>query len=386
MDKIVNTRNYDGGDFYEQVEIIKDLNIKYFNQYNFNNNKSFKKEEILDILNNYDITENVKNETETVNGSYEIYNFYFSKGLCVKFIIKDIIANDEDEDENDFEFNLKYDLEEDEENIIKDTPEQEIKNISLYYDNSCIEKKNRLVKDINNAINKDERTYFYTIGVTRYGYNLEKHEVVEHTVDININYGDSFNDKYENMLTSLETSNEGLYLLWGEPGTGKTTLIRKMIGDINKFKKVIYIPSFMMEHLSKPEFIGFLKSYKNMVLLLEDAEHAIKDRLIPGADHGAVSNILNMTAGLLNDIIKVQIIATFNTKRENIDKALLREGRLKYEHEFKLLTKEESQKVIDNLGIDYKAEDDMSLAQIYNLEEFIERKDNNKSKQIGFGR
>ena len=61
------------------------------------------------------------------------------------------------------------------------------------------------------------------------------------------------------------------------------------------------------------------------ILIIEDAERVISDRESNGSPAG-VSNILNLTDGILGDCLNIQVIATFNMKREKIDQALLRKG------------------------------------------------------------
>ena len=72
-----------------------------------------------------------------------------------------------------------------------------------------------------------------------------------------------------------------------------------------------------------------------------------------------------MTNGLLNDSLKIQIIATFNMDKKKIDKALLRTGRLIDEWQFGPLKPEEANKVALKLGKtrDYKKA--IVLADIY---------------------
>lgn len=90
----------------------------------------------------------------------------------------------------------------------------------------------------------------------------------------------------------------------------------------------------------------------------------------------------NLTDGILGDCLSIQIITTFNMKREKIDQALLRKGRLIAEHKFENLSVEESNKLFNHLGKDYITDKPMSLADIYNIDVEI-YKTNNKSK-IGF--
>ena len=134
----------------------------------------------------------------------------------------------------------------------------------------------------------------------------------------------------------------------------------------------------MAEMLSEPSIIPFLMDHKNSILIIEDAERVIADREGNGSPAG-VSNILNLTDGILGDCLNIQILATFNMKREKIDQALLRKGRLIAEHKFEKLNVEDSNKLLKFLKKEHEVNEAMSLADIYNIDtELI--KTSNKSK------
>jgi ATP-dependent 26S proteasome regulatory subunit len=122
--------------------------------------------------------------------------------------------------------------------------------------------------------------------------------------------------------------------------------------------------------------------HKNTILIIEDGERVISDREGNGSAAG-VSNILNLTDGILGDCLNIQIIATFNMKREKIDQALLRKGRLIAEHKFENLTVEETNKLLKHLGKDHEVTKSMSLADIYNID-VEEIRSINKESKIGF--
>jgi len=79
-----------------------------------------------------------------------------------------------------------------------------------------------------------------------------------------------------------------------------------------------------------------------------------------------VSVLLNLTDGIMGDVFNISIIATYNSDRRGLDKALLRKGRLKYEYCFEKLTKSAVKRLntAKNLGIDVTGP--MSLAEVYN--------------------
>jgi ATP-dependent 26S proteasome regulatory subunit len=169
-----------------------------------------------------------------------------------------------------------------------------------------------------------------------------------------------------------------LVLLHGTPGTGKTHYLKYIASKI-KDKRVLFIPPYLADFITSPEMTPFLIQNSNSILFIEDAERVITDRNSGGAN--GVSNILNITDGILSDILKIQIVATFNMDKAKIDSALLRKGRLIAEHKFDALPID----LIKHLGKNYVADKPMTLTEIYNLEE-TEYKSEEKYSPIGFNR
>jgi hypothetical protein len=69
-------------------------------------------------------------------------------------------------------------------------------------------------------------------------------------------------------------------------------------------------------------------------------------------------------------------------KREKIDQALLRKGRLIAEHKFENLSVTDTNKLLKHIEKDFESSESMCLADIYNIDVEIFRT-SNKSK-IGF--
>jgi len=200
-------------------------------------------------------------------------------------------------------------------------------------------------------------------------------------IDIELNYGKKFMKIHKTIVERLNTKNDkGIILFHGEPGTGKTSYIKYLTKLLDK--KILFIPPTMAEALSEPSIIPFLLENKNSILIIEDAERVIADRETQGTSMG-VSNILNITDGILGDCLNIQIIATFNSSRDKIDKALLRPGRLIVEHKFDKLDVLSTNKLFKHLKIEKESNDEMTLADIYNINVDI-HKSENKTKKIGF--
>ena len=259
-------------------------------------------------------------------------------------------------------------------------------NICVYYtktlDSDVIELSDKINKFIVEE-EDEECSPIYLIVHTRSGFDLEEFDIKNPKIDLELNYGKEFLEVSDKIKTELtKKKNQGLVLLHGEPGTGKTTYIKWLVSQVGKDKKVVFVPPYLTESITSPEFIPFLASIPDSILVIEDAERVVSDRISGNGSSIGVSNILNMTDGILGDIMNIQIVCSFNMNRNKIDPALLRKGRLIAEHKFDSLDKDASNKLIEHLKIDFKTDKPMTLAQIYNIneEEFL-TKENTK---IGF--
>lgn len=211
--------------------------------------------------------------------------------------------------------------------------------------------------------------------------DVEEYDLDVPEMDLELNYGKSFVTIHDTIIKRLNTNDDkGIILLHGDPGTGKTSYLKYLTKLITE-KEILFIPPSMAEALSEPSIIPFLMEHKNSILIIEDAERVISDRETNGSSAG-VSNILNLTDGILGDCLGIQIIATFNMKREKIDQALLRKGRLIAEHKFTSLSVEETNRLLKKLDKNMVVDKEMILADIYNID--IEVFKTQKENKIGF--
>ena len=215
-----------------------------------------------------------------------------------------------------------------------------------------------------------------------YGLVLQKFDITTNEdLDLNKNYNKDFKKISKKIVNKLNEKNgKGIILLHGKPGTGKTTYIRHLTKLVEK--EIIFLPNNMVDILATPEFVPFMMKYPDSVLIIEDAEKVVRNRNGNG-NETAVSNLLNLSDGILGDCLKTQIVATFNTERQLIDKALLRKGRLIAEYQFDDLPIDKSIKLFKSLGIDHKPTEPMPLSDIYNYEDNIGI-DNKQPSKIGF--
>jgi SpoVK/Ycf46/Vps4 family AAA+-type ATPase len=192
-----------------------------------------------------------------------------------------------------------------------------------------------------------------------------------------LHYGDGFEKFHSDLMKRLDDESKGLVLFHGEPGTGKTQYIRHMLKELcGANKAVLYSPPAVSASLAEPQMINFISDWimgekRDCILLIEDAEPLLESR--DGSADGrstGISNLLNITDGILNDILGLMVIATFNIEISKIDSALLRPGRLLARKEFKKMDELQAENLAAALGIE-KPETDLNkypitLAEFYN--------------------
>ena len=222
---------------------------------------------------------------------------------------------------------------------------------------------------------KPDKPTIYMIETDNGTWSLEGHPVSDdfEIKDLDINYGYGFSKFHDDLMVRFNKETKGLVLFHGEPGTGKTYYIRHLLRKMaSNNKVVIYMPPNMVDFLVDPGFITFLqKELSNWaadgffcVLLIEDAEPLLAKRE-EGVRIQGVTNLLNMSDGLLNDMLNVQIICTFNVDLRKLDSALLRPGRLIARKEFKPLTELDANLLAQRLGIKHHFTAPATLSEVY---------------------
>lgn len=224
---------------------------------------------------------------------------------------------------------------------------------------------NELIKQFSayKALQKEQDFEMNIITQTSCGLDLKPLAIKPTTLDIDLYYNDDFKPVDEIIKQRLGKENDkGIILLHGLPGTGKTTYLRHLIGGISK--RVLFVSPGVAGNLMNPEFMDLLIDNPNAVLIIEDAENIIMDRKF--SSYSSVSNLLNISDGLLSDCLNVQIICTFNSDLHLVDDALLRKGRLIAKYEFGKLDAEKSQRLSRHLGFTKEINKPMTIAEIAN--------------------
>lgn len=215
----------------------------------------------------------------------------------------------------------------------------------------------------------DEKTWSVAIDAGNY-IATRMNKLPDYNIDVEANYNDDIPVKEVKEI--LESENPGLILFYGAPGGGKTSFIKYLMKECDA--NFIFADSSVINSSSSSRLIDFLDSNKNSVIVLEDCEKLLVSRDTEG--NGKIGTLLNLTDGLIGDLMGIKFICTFNCALSKLDDALLRKGRLSLKYEFKELSYEKAKAICPS------ATGPMLLSDIFNQEKndfSIENK-----KKIGF--
>lgn len=254
--------------------------------------------------------------------------------------------------------------------------------ISFYYNSLTVKLECEKIIEFANTckIVDKEKKKFFMITKEYNSLDLSEFEVKNCDFEIEKHYNDDFLEIDAIIKKSLDEKNKnGMILLHGVYGTGKTYYLRHLISNINR--KFIYLPLYLIDSISSPEFLPFIADHPNSILILEDCENLLLHREHGNMHTNALSNLLNLGDGLLGDALCINIICTFNANIKKVDDAFLRKGRMLARYEFKELAANKATILATQLGKKIPHNQSLSLADIYNLDD---KNFQNKKQTIGF--
>lgn len=230
---------------------------------------------------------------------------------------------------------------------------------------------------VDSKSDKDTR-YFTYVTNTGQGFNETPMKVKKQDIDLSMNYNDDL--PHDKIVEFLKSTQSGLILLHGAPGTGKSTYIRHLMYTL-KGRRFIVLDASTFHYITDASFIDLLLQNRNAVIILEDCEDMLADRVSGNAQ---LSTLLNLSDGIIGDSFNFKFICTFNANITKLDKAILRKGRLKQKYEFKPLTAEKTKALADKIGQEIPDGKSLTLAEIFNYDESTGCE--TQDKKIGFSK
>lgn len=162
-------------------------------------------------------------------------------------------------------------------------------------------------------------------------------------------------------------SDKNVLILVGEPGTGKSSLLREMLQRSDYESYLTYNKPLMEKDSLYRKFFNDVSNSNSQkgVLILEDADLILLDR--EDSSNFAMSKLLNISDGIIENP-DMKFIFTANLDDiSKIDKALTRPGRCYDILEFRKLTQLEADIAAEKAGINFdKPSGSFTVAEIYN--------------------
>lgn len=227
-----------------------------------------------------------------------------------------------------------------------------VSEISFYYrEESNFEIIQDLVEKLNSCVinYEDDYSIVNTISIGLNGLELEPIDISDKNYDnINLFYNKETLKEVNKLVKDIKKSNVGLSILYGERGTGKTSIINYLSSKLDRI--VIFIPNTMIEQtINNQEFRKFLKRYNKPIIVLDDCEILFND--FYSKTSLLSNNILQIVDGFLSNSIDVNVITIFNTNDEkDIDYTLLESNNLLRTLYFDYLSDEEANELSEHLN------------------------------------
>lgn len=198
---------------------------------------------------------------------------------------------------------------------------------------NSIDKAKEFVKDVKQLLSFTKENSIYAITKGEGGLDFSSVGSAGLALERD-NYSEDVLNQFDHVIKDLKEKDPcgRLIILNGSPGTGKTYLTRALLKESPDAQFVILPPS-MVPSIGDPDLITtFINLQENrsknktLVLVIEDADSCLVPRQ---ADNmSSITSLLNVGDGILGHSLDLRIVATTNAKGGEIDRALVRSGRL----------------------------------------------------------
>ena len=185
----------------------------------------------------------------------------------------------------------------------------------------------------------------------------------------------------ETYFKEFMASSESVLVLFGPPGTGKSTLLRSLIHSGNYTS----ILAYNREVVESPLLVDtFYNDNKARILAYEDIDNHLKSR-----DDGnlLMSTFLNASEGVIQHPGKKIVLSTNLATIDKIDPALLRVGRCFDILQFHELDESQAHQVLKDVGRepkDFSTKPKWTLAEVLNKENTVRQRVNRFANRVGF--
>jgi hypothetical protein len=187
------------------------------------------------------------------------------------------------------------------------------------------------------------------------------------------NYDPDVLEDFDAVVDDLKSSDPSgrLAIFDGVPGTGKTFMMKGLLAAVPDALFVL-VPVSLVSELASPGMIGALLETRHdkgdlpTVFVIEDADECLGSR--DSSNVNSVSALLNLSDGIIGALMDIRLVCSTNLRNEELDEAVVREGRLSRKVHVGTLRHYVAEKLFEKLtGKKIKIDEKLTLAQVYGL-------------------
>ncbi|WQJ53742.1 MAG: hypothetical protein [Wendovervirus sonii] len=208
------------------------------------------------------------------------------------------------------------------------------------------------------SINEAEYTYILENEGTFDDVCLTIKEEDIENVNIDMNYNDDL--PHDKICSFLKSSETGIVLLHGDPGTGKSAYIKYLINEI-RGRHFIVINANTLQMIPTTTLAQLFLSDSDNVIIIED--NAInKNNINKNEQIKSIIGIENSLA--FSTKVPYKVIFVFNDAAYNYNKDKVPESKIKIDYKFGNLSPEKTKNLCIDYNIDFKDGETMPLSKI----------------------
>lgn len=216
----------------------------------------------------------------------------------------------------------------------------------------------------------------YVMVSTQYGPEFQSLGIGGHTIERG-NYEDHVLEAFDKIISDLKRPDPSgrLAIFNGPAGCGKTHAVKGILQAADN-SICIVVPSNLLQELASPSIIPSLIELRKskgkevpIVFIVEDADECLVNRA--DGNMSSISAVLNLCDGIIGSLLDIRIVATTNADKMQLDRALVRPGRLSANVEVQPLTYEHALETLRRISNNPEAilpeNRKYSLAELYSL-------------------
>lgn len=196
----------------------------------------------------------------------------------------------------------------------KGSDKQSITDVIIYHksekENNASELLSK-IEDFKLDYQQNEDHKFNTLVLNSDGLYLEPTDVIYSDYEnMNLYYNKSVMKKAERLIKDLKSRKKGISIVYGERGTGKTSLSTYISSATDRL--CIFIPSNMIDLTNSNEFKNLIKRNSESILIIDDSEIFFSNAYTKS--NIFTNNLIQMVDGFTSDMDNLHIIIILNVE------------------------------------------------------------------------